>query len=57
MGGPTPRLEGTLLGQQGNDGLYGQKGNDKLKDGGGKDVCIGGKANDTASMCEVEKSI
>ena len=40
-----------------NDGLLGQKGNDKLKGGGGNDLCKGGKGKDSASKCEVEKSI
>ena len=56
----------TLLGQKGNDKLKGGPGKDKLsgkngkdtlKGGGGRDLCIGGEANDSASKCEVEKSI
>jgi RTX calcium-binding nonapeptide repeat (4 copies) len=47
----------TLKGGKGKDTLLGQKGKDTLKGGGGKDKCIGGKGNDTASKCEVEKSI
>jgi RTX calcium-binding nonapeptide repeat (4 copies) len=47
----------TLLGQKGKDTLLGQKGKDMLKGGGGKDLCKGGKGTDTASKCEVEKSI
>ena len=39
------------------DTLLGQKGKDKLKGGGGADLCKGGKGKDTASKCEVEKSI
>jgi Ca2+-binding RTX toxin-like protein len=41
----------------GQDTLLGQKGKDKLKGGGGADLCKGGKGKDTASKCEVEKSI
>jgi Ca2+-binding RTX toxin-like protein len=47
----------TLTGGKGKDTLLGQAGKDKLKGGGGKDFCMGGKGNDTASACEVEKSI
>ncbi|MGH2984980.1 MAG: hypothetical protein ACRDK5_12155, partial [Solirubrobacterales bacterium] len=47
----------TLKGGPGTDTLLGQKGKDTLKGGGGKDTCIGGKSNDSASACEVEKSI
>ena len=47
----------TLKGGKGLDTLLGQKGNDKLKGGGGADLCKGGKGKDTASKCEVEKSI
>jgi Ca2+-binding RTX toxin-like protein len=46
-----------LSGKKGKDRLQGAGGNDKLKGGGGKDICIGGEANDSASKCEVEKSI
>ena len=41
----------------GNDRLKGAGCNYKLKGGGGSDICVGGKGNDTASTCEVEKSI
>jgi hypothetical protein len=44
-------------GGKGKDTLLGQKGKDTLRGGGAKDKCIGGKGNDTASKCEVEKSI
>jgi Ca2+-binding RTX toxin-like protein len=63
----------TLLGQAGNDVLFGsggkdtllgQAGNDTLKGGGwspgsgrGKDLCKGGKGNDTANACEKTESI
>jgi Ca2+-binding RTX toxin-like protein len=47
----------TLKGGKGKDTLLGQKGKDTLKGGGGKDFCKGGPDNDTASACEVEKSI
>jgi Ca2+-binding RTX toxin-like protein len=46
-----------LKGGKGKDTLLGQKGKDTLKGGGGKDLCKGGKGADTASKCEVEKSI
>jgi hypothetical protein len=46
-----------LKGGKGKDTLLGQKGKDTLKGGGGKDLCKGGKGTDTASKCEVEKSI
>jgi Ca2+-binding RTX toxin-like protein len=46
-----------LSGKKGKDTLMGGGGNDKLKGGGGRDVGIGGKAHDSASKCEVEKSI
>jgi Ca2+-binding RTX toxin-like protein len=47
----------TLKGGKGKDTLLGQKGKDTLKGGGGADLCKGGKGKDTASKCEVEKSI
>jgi hypothetical protein len=47
----------TLKGGAGKDSLLGQKGKDTLKGGGGRDLCKGGKGTDTASKCEVEKSI
>jgi Ca2+-binding RTX toxin-like protein len=47
----------TLRGGKGKDTLLGQKGKDALRGGGGRDFCKGGKGNDTASKCEVEKSI
>jgi RTX calcium-binding nonapeptide repeat (4 copies) len=47
----------TLKGGKGKDSLLGQKGEDALKGGGGRDLCKGGKGTDTASKCEVEKSI
>ena len=47
----------TLKGGKGKDTLLGQKGKDTLKGAGGKDLCKGGKGADTASKCEVEKSI
>jgi Ca2+-binding RTX toxin-like protein len=47
----------TLKGGKGKDTLLGQKGKDALKGGGGRDLCKGGKGTDTASKCEVEKSI
>jgi len=46
-----------LSGKKGNDRLKGAGGNDKLKGGGGSDTCVGGQANDSASKCEVVKSI
>jgi Ca2+-binding RTX toxin-like protein len=46
-----------LRGGKGKDSLLGQKGKDTLKGGGSRDFCKGGKGNDTASQCEVEKSI
>jgi len=46
-----------LKGGKGKDSLLGQAGKDALKGGGGKDLCKGGKGTDTASKCEVEKSI
>jgi RTX calcium-binding nonapeptide repeat (4 copies) len=46
-----------LKGGKGKDTLVGQAGKDTLKGGGAKDRCIGGKGNDSASNCEVEKSI
>jgi Ca2+-binding RTX toxin-like protein len=47
----------TLKGGKGKDTLLGQKGKDALRGGGGRDLCTGGKGGDTASKCEVEKSI
>jgi RTX calcium-binding nonapeptide repeat (4 copies) len=57
----------TLKGGSGKDTLLGQAGGDVLKGGPGRDFCNGGtggvfhpmrlKGNDTASKCEVEKSI
>jgi RTX calcium-binding nonapeptide repeat (4 copies) len=47
----------TLKGGKGQDTLLGQKGKDTLKGGGGKDFCNGGPGNDTATKCEVLKSI
>jgi Ca2+-binding RTX toxin-like protein len=47
----------TLKGGKGKDTLLGQKGKDALKGGGGNDLCKGGKGADSASKCEVEKSI
>jgi hypothetical protein len=47
----------TLKGGKGKDNLLGQDGKDALKGGGGKDLCKGGKGGDTASKCEVNKSI
>jgi RTX calcium-binding nonapeptide repeat (4 copies) len=46
-----------LRGGKGKDSLLGQKGKDALKGGPGRDLCKGGKGSDTASKCEVEKSI
>jgi Ca2+-binding RTX toxin-like protein len=46
-----------LMGGKGKDSLLGQKGKDALKGGPGRDLCKGGKGTDTASKCEVEKSI
>jgi Ca2+-binding RTX toxin-like protein len=49
-----------LLGQKGRDKLKGGGGRDKLNGGGGRDFCKGGKGpkgGDSASACEVEKSI
>jgi RTX calcium-binding nonapeptide repeat (4 copies) len=46
-----------LSGGPGNDKLFGQGGKDKLKGGKANDVCKGGKGDDSASQCEVEKSI
>jgi len=46
-----------LRGGSGMDTLLGHNGKDTLKGGGGDDVCKGGKSADTASECEVEKSI
>jgi hypothetical protein len=47
----------TLKGGKGKDTLLGQKGKDVLKGGPSRDLCKGGKGKDTASKCEVEKSI
>jgi RTX calcium-binding nonapeptide repeat (4 copies) len=47
----------TLRGGKGKDTLLGQKGKDALRGGGSRDFCKGGKGTDTASKCEVEKSI
>jgi Ca2+-binding RTX toxin-like protein len=47
----------TLKGGKGKDSLLGQKGKDALNGGPGRDFCKGGKGTDTASKCEVEKSI
>ena len=47
----------TLKGGKGQDTLLGQKGKDTLNGGGGKDFCNGGQGNDTATKCEVVKSI
>ena len=46
-----------LKGGKGKDSLLGQKGKDTLKGGGGRDFCKGGKGTDTASKCEILKSI
>jgi Ca2+-binding RTX toxin-like protein len=46
-----------LKGGKGKDTLLGQKGKDALTGGGSRDFCKGGKGNDSASKCEVEKSI
>jgi hypothetical protein len=47
----------SLRGGKGKDTLLGQKGKDALNGGGSRDFCKGGKGTDTASKCEVEKSI
>jgi hypothetical protein len=47
----------TLKGGKGKDTLLGQKGKDALNGGPSRDFCKGGKGTDTASKCEVEKSI
>jgi Ca2+-binding RTX toxin-like protein len=47
----------TLKGGKGKDSLLGQKGKDALNGGPSRDLCKGGKGTDTASKCEVEKSI
>ena len=47
----------TIKGGDGQDTLLGQKGKDRLKGGPGADFCKGGKGKDTASKCEVEKSL
>jgi hypothetical protein len=48
----------TFSGGKGKDTLLGQGGNDILNGGpGDKDVCKGGKGNDRADGCEVEKSV
>ena len=47
----------TLKGGKGKDSLLGQKGKDTLGGGKGKEICWGSKGNDTASKCEVEKSL
>ena len=47
----------TLKGGKGKDSLLGQKGKDALNGGPGRDFCKGGKGTDTASKCEVRKSI
>jgi Ca2+-binding RTX toxin-like protein len=47
----------TLKGGKGKDTLLGQKGKDALNGGPSRDLCKGGKGTDTASKCEVEKSI
>jgi hypothetical protein len=46
-----------LKGGKGKDTLLGQKGKDALNGGPSRDLCKGGKGTDTASKCEVEKSI
>jgi hypothetical protein len=46
-----------LFGEAGKDTLNGGPGKDKLKGGGDRDFCKGGKGKDTASKCEVRKSI
>jgi hypothetical protein len=46
-----------ICGGSGKDTLLGQKGKDALKGGPSRDLCKGGKGKDTASQCEVEKSI
>jgi RTX calcium-binding nonapeptide repeat (4 copies) len=46
-----------LKGGKGKDSLLGQKGKDALNGGPSRDFCKGGKGTDTASKCEVEKSI
>jgi hypothetical protein len=47
----------TERGGKGKDTLLGQKGKDALNGGPSRDLCKGGKGTDTASKCEVEKSI
>jgi RTX calcium-binding nonapeptide repeat (4 copies) len=47
----------TLKGGKAKDTLLGQKGKDALNGGPSRDLCKGGKGTDTASKCEVEKSI
>jgi Ca2+-binding RTX toxin-like protein len=47
----------SLRGGKGKDSLLGQKGKDGLNGGPSRDFCKGGKGTDTASKCEVEKSI
>jgi RTX calcium-binding nonapeptide repeat (4 copies) len=47
----------SLRGGKGKDSLLGQKGKDALNGGPSRDFCKGGKGNDTASKCEIEKSI
>jgi Ca2+-binding RTX toxin-like protein len=47
----------SLRGGKGKDTLLGQKGRDALKGGGSRDFCKGGKGTDSASKCEVERSI
>jgi RTX calcium-binding nonapeptide repeat (4 copies) len=47
----------SLKGGKGKDSLLGQKGKDALNGGPSRDLCKGGKGTDTASKCEVEKSI
>lgn len=47
----------TIRGLGGRDLLCGNSGNDTLNGGRGRDKCIGGPGDDTASKCEVERSI
>jgi CSLREA domain-containing protein len=46
-----------LKGQGDKDKLLGQAGNDSLNGGPARDRCIGGPGNDSATNCEVKKSI
>lgn len=46
-----------LRGNGAKDKLLGKGGKDELNGGAGNDTCVGGKKDDTAKKCEVEKSV